>query len=302
MGTFQHVKSELFQGGQAELRKPIELISSIATAPVEREFDPNWMKELKHRISTGSAVAFHWAVANLASNGEVISIRMNGQHSSRALRELLADNTLPENLAIHLDTYSVPNEDAAIWLFRQFDARRSARSKQDISGAYQCLQTDLRECNRNILKSAMDGVIWYQRNVQQMPVPSGDDIYRMFNDQRLHPFLLMINEILKNGKSNELKKVPILATVYGTTLQNLRDAEEFWREVSLGTNRNAMDAASDLAGELFRIKDEKESVSARDIYAKCAKAWHAHLEGTRVNNFKVNTKKKGLPSLGDLAD
>jgi hypothetical protein len=111
----------------------------------------------------------------------------------------------------------------------------------------------------------------------------------------------MVNDLLKNGKSNELKRVPILATWFGTTLQNEREAKEFWRQVSLGENRNTMDAASDLSIELVRIRDEKESVSARDFYAKCAKAWLAHDEGTRVSNFKVNTKKKGLPSLGDRA-
>ena len=69
----------------------------------------------------------------------------------------------------------------------------------------------------------------------------------------------------------------------------------------MGNLRNENDAAADLDVELIRIKDEKEQVSARDRYAKCAKAWHAFNDSIRVTNFKVNTKTKGLPSLGDLS-
>jgi hypothetical protein len=301
MSSFQRIKTEVFEGGAAELRKVIELMHSISVTPVEREFDTKWALELKKRIANGDAVTFHWAIADMASGGEFTRIRVNGQHSSWALNELLKSNTLPDNLAIHLDTYSVANENGAVWLFRQFDARKSARSKEDISGAYQCFQPDLRECSRNILKSAVDGVIWYRREVTKEPIPNGDDVYQLFDEKRLHPYFLMVNELLKNGKSNELKRTPILATWFGTTEENLKEAREFWLMVSLGSNRNAMDAASDLAIELVRLKDEKETASARDYFAKCAKAWLAHRDGIRVTNFKVNTRTKGLPSLGDLA-
>lgn len=301
MSSFKRVNSELFQGGTKELRSTIESVRSITATPVEREFDARWAMELKNRVVDGRAVSFNWSVADMEHDGESVRMRVNGQHSSWALAELLREKMLPGGLAIHLDTYSVSDESGAVLLFRQFDARKSARSKEDISGAYQCFQPELRDCNRNVLKSAVEGVTWYRREVQAQPVKSGDDIYELFDEKRLHGFFRMIDEVLRGGKANELKRVPVLATAYGTWLDDAKQAAEFWRLTALGSNRNVGDAASDLDAELLRLRDDKEKINARDIYAKCAKAWMAYNDGIRVTSFKVNTKKKGLPSLGDLA-
>jgi hypothetical protein len=301
MSSFKRLKSETFEGGVKELRQAIEDMRAIGVTPVEREFDAKWALDLKERVINGHAVTFNWAVADLAQQGGFVRMRVNGQHSSWALSELLKENALPSPLAIHLDTYSVADETGAVLLFRQFDARKSARSKEDISGAYQCFQPELRGCSRNVLKSALEGLVWYRREVQEKPVPSGDDIYMLFDEKRLHPFFVMIDDVLKGGKANELKRVPVLATAYGTWLDDAKQAAEFWRLTALGSNRNVSDAAADLDAELLRIRDEKEKINARDVYAKCVKAWQAYNDHIRVTNFKVNTKKKGLPSLGDLA-
>ena len=137
-----------------------------------------------------------------------------------ALAELLREDELPDGLAIHLDTYSVADETAAVLLFRQFDARKSARSKEDISGAYQCFQPALRDCNRSVLMRAAEGITWFRREVQQYgdrrrhpdnptAVAIGDDVYMIFDEKFLHGFFLMIDEVLKTSKANELKNVPV---------------------------------------------------------------------------------------------
>jgi hypothetical protein len=280
----------------------VERIRDMEHSPVERDFDPVWANDLKQRIVRGEAITFFWAVAEVARDTSFVSLRVNGQHSSFALGELLQEDALPDDVAIHLDTYAASNGDGAVMLFRQFDARKSARSKEDISGAYQCLHEALAKCNRNILKAAADGVTWYRRVVEEAAIRSGDDVYTIFNETRLHPFFLLADRVLGDGKSNELKPMPVLATMYGTWLMDAKVAEEFWPLVAMGQNRNAADAAADLDAELIRIRDEQEKVSARDRYAKCVKAWHAFNDDIRVSNFKVNTKKKGLPRLGELAD
>jgi hypothetical protein len=208
----------------------------------------------------------------------------------------------PDNLAIHLDTYSVADEDGAVMLFRQFDARKSARSKEDVCGAYQCFQPALEHCKRDVIRAAVEGVTWYRRDVTKEPVPSGDDVYMLCNEQRLHPFYLMVDELLRNGKSNELKKACILAAMFGTWMDDAKESAEFWRLTALGTNRNGADAPFDLAAELFRLKDEKETITQRDQYAKCAKAWLAYADGARVKNFIVDTRKKPLVVLGGFTD
>jgi hypothetical protein len=306
MSEFRRVKSETFQGGAKELRRVIEEFRAIPESPVERPLDKKWANELTTRIVNGFPVSFQWAVAELQQNGGIIRLRVNGQHSSWALAKLLVENGLPPSLCIHLDTYAVQDESGAVQLFRQFDARKSARSTEDISGAYQCFQPALVNCNRGILMKGVQGITWYRREVQKRHVHTGDDIYVLFDDSRLHPFFLMTHDILKDGKSNELKQVPVLAAAYGTWLQDAKGAAEFWRLTAQGTNRNGADAAMDLEAELIRLRDReeraKEKPNQAQIYAKCARAWLAYVDGSRVSNFKVNTKLKGLPSLGDLAE
>src|SRR6516225_6454129 len=105
MSEFKRLKSELHEGGPKELREVIETHRSIGATPVEREFDARWALDLKGRVTDGKAVTFMWAVADLSVDGKIKRLRVNGQHSSWALAELLKEDALPGNLAIHLDTY-----------------------------------------------------------------------------------------------------------------------------------------------------------------------------------------------------
>lgn len=297
MSEFKRLKSELFEGGVAKLRAVIETHRSLIATPVEREFDAKWASELKARVTKGLAVSFSWAVADLPLSGKITRLRMNGNHSSWALAELLKEDALPSDLAIHLDTYSVSDRDAAVLLFRQFDCRKSARSKDDVAGAYQCFQEGIRDCKRSSAKIAIEGVNWANRRFREdLPILSGDDVYGLFNDDRLHPFIRMIDGIL-DSKCRELKRVAIMAAAYGTWLEDARRAEEFWKLVACGSQKGAAEsAAADLDDELVSIATAKTKakVSDADIYAMCAKAWVVYLDGGRVSSFKVNTKAKGL--------
>lgn len=293
MSGFKRVKSELFEGGAKQLRPAVEAMRGITATSVEREFDQKWAAELRQRVKDGLAVSFHWAVADVTIDGKAQRLRMNGQHSSWALSELLRENELPDNLAIHLDTYKADGKQAAVLLFRQFDARKSARSKEDISGAYQMFHDNIRHCNRTVAKLAVEGVNWYRREVDKAPGASGDEIYELFNEDRLHPFVILVDEVV-TSKCPEMKRVPVMAAAFGTWWEDAKQAAEFWRAVALGSSE---DAAFDLDAELLRIKDEKDKVTARDLYAKCVKSWRAYQDGIRVTNFKVNTRNKDLPRI-----
>jgi hypothetical protein len=291
--TFERLKSELYEGGADRLRLVIQGHRGILETPVEREFDLKWAQELKDRVQKGRAVSFFWAVAEMLEGSQITYLRMNGNHSSWALDELLREGVLPNNLAIHLDTYRVSDQAGAVLLFRQFDSRKSARTKEDIAGAYQCFNEAIRQCKRRAAKLAVEGVAWYRREIQGMPVPSGDDLYSLFNQVTLHPFVKLVDGLL-DDKCRELQRVSIVAAMYGTHLDDAARAADFWRLTAMGTKRNAQDAASQLDGELARIREDREKVKAGELYGKCALAWAAHLDGTLVRNFKINLKK-GLP-------
>lgn len=300
---FVCIKSESFSGGAKELDSVIREMHSVETTEattVERKFKKEWAMELHRRVLGGHALPFNWGVAELPQDGRIRRMRVNGQHSSWALMKLLEEDQLPNNIVIRIDTYKVRTEADVVMLFRQFDARESARSREAIAHAYQGFQPDLSGCNPNLVKAAAVGVVWYRKNVLKDVVPIGDDVFQVVNESQLHPFFLMVNGILGNGKSPELMTAPVMGAWFGSWLLNPGRAGEFWRGAAIGDLSEKQDASIDLDVELRRIGKEHEKVKPNDRYAKCVRAWHAFADGTRVTTkgFDISSKKKGVPILG----
>lgn len=292
MAEFRHVRTVTTQGTPATKLYPIiKQHCSISHGPAERLFRPNWKEELKTRILLGHAIAFNWAYVHVGGTEE--DSRVNGQNSGVVLGELVKDGTLPDGLVIHQDFYEADDWDGAILLFRQFDPRLGARTKTDISGAYQGLHPDLRSCDRGNAQKVVEAVNWYRRVIEELPVPSGDDVYQTFNNRSIHGFILLADKFLSRT-TQELKRKAVLAAAYGSWLEDAKTAEQFWPLVALGSNRNREDAAMQLDMELIRLKDERVKTKDIEYFAMCHRAWECFKEGVPVTSFKVNTKK-GYP-------
>jgi hypothetical protein len=151
-----------------------EKFKAMLPSPTEREFDPARAKMLREKAKAGQLIAFNWATAKFGDK----EFRMNGQHSSAVLAEL--NGNFPQGLQVHLDTYQVDDRDGLALLFRQFDNRKSGRTPVDVSGAYQGLYDGLKDVPRGAAKIAVEGAAWYQRQVEGLPAPSGDDVYTLF--------------------------------------------------------------------------------------------------------------------------
>jgi hypothetical protein len=105
---------------------------------------------------------------------------------SSVLAEL--GDQFPQGLKAHLDTYQVDDADGLALLFRQMDNRKSGRTPTDVSGAYQGLYPDLQDIPRDAAKLAVEGAAWYEKKVEGLPAPSGDDVYTLFGKRSLHSF------------------------------------------------------------------------------------------------------------------
>src|SRR5512132_2172786 len=89
----------------------------------------------------------------------------------------------------------VPNKPSLALLFRQFDDRKSNRSPSDVASAYQGLYEELRDVPRGPAKMAVEGACWYDRNIEGLPAPNGDDQYVRFREPALHEFIRWIGEL-----------------------------------------------------------------------------------------------------------
>jgi hypothetical protein len=269
-------------------RELAEEFRNLEASPTERVLNESRVRHLREKAEAGQLVTFNWSVAKLGGR----KLRMNGMHSSTMLCGL--NGNFPENLKVHLDTYDVDSREALAILFRQFDDRKSGRTPGDVSGAYQGLYTDLQDVPRAWAKLATEGVAYYRTKVEGLPAPSGDDRYSLFGETELHPFFRWIGELI-TIKTPELKRLHIVAAMFGTFRKNESEARKFWAEVARGGVEyednhptTVLDAWLKAATE---TKGQKRELKPAQFYQGCVFAWNAHREGKTITSIKFDTKK-----------
>lgn len=260
----------------------------LKPSPTERELDPARLRHLREKASAGQLINFYWATAKLGN--EVM--RMNGQHSSVMLAEL--NGAFPEGLRVHLDHYEVDDKNGLAVLFRQFDDRKSGRSTSDVSGAYQGLHENLHIVPRATAKLGIDGIAWWRRHVEGLPVPQGDNVYSLFGETALHSFLIWIGEVF-TIKTPELRKPSIVAAMYATFNAGGDDAQKFWNEVSRGGVEYEDNHPTTVLDTWLKAIKEGENqrldLKPANYYQGCIYAWNASREGKSIKDIKFDIRK-----------
>lgn len=287
--SWKRVESETIVLNRQKAREFAVKHNGLPHSPTERTLEPDRVKRLQTVLTEGRAISFGWATVQFAGK----TYRMNGQHSSRAIIEF--EGELPESLVFHLDRFQADSKEGMADLFRQFDARWSSRSKADVSGAYQGLTQDLAACDRAKAKLAVEGVAWYRRTIDKVPAPGGDDLYILFFEEALHPFIKWADEVL-SVKTPEMKRPAVLAAMYATFVKSESGAREFWRAVAINNVTDDSAPSAVLSAELVKAKEEKKPFAPGECYFKCIKAWNASRGGEKIRSLNVNTKK-GLPDI-----
>jgi hypothetical protein len=290
---FVLIKSETLFLPRAQAVAAARAHQELPHGPTERELDPKRVANLIERIKAKHWLPCQWATVNFDGT----KYRMNGQHSSSAMVE--AAEELPDKVSLHLDHFDAATAEGMGMLFRQFDARISSRSKLDVSGAYQGLIRELASLSKKKVKLGIEGAAWFERAIEGLPVQSGDELYEKLLRPAYHPFLRWVNGILVHGKTRELEKVPVVASMYEMFLRSESGAQEFWSHVAKNDLADDSDPRSVLSRELTDAIDP-EKAAARfkpvEFFAKCRKAWNAFRAGDKIRSLNVNTKK-GLPEL-----
>jgi hypothetical protein len=280
--TFRLVKSETVPLTDEVL----ETFRALPASPTERVFKESRAKHLESKVLAGNAIPFIWAKAQYDGK----EYRMNGQHSSAMLADL--NGQRPEGLMVHLDTYAVDDGQGLVRLFRQFDDRKSMRDAADVAGAYQMLESELKDLQTAHAKRAIEGIAWYDRYVQGVPTPVGDDQYALFHDVTVHPFLKWTDGIY-DIKTKELEKVPIHAAMWGTFTTNQAMAQSFWGSVARAGKLEDDSHPTTKLDEWLRSIAGKETIGVKtaEIYQGCIFAWNAYRRDAQVVKIKYDTSK-----------
>ena len=184
-------------------------------------------------------------------------------------------------------------DDLAI-LFRQFDDRKSGRSPADVSGAYQGLHEALRNVPHAFAKIGVEGVAWYRREIDKTSNITADDRYVLFGEQALHGFLCWLGELF-SIKTPELKRMTVVAAMYGTFTKNEKEAQKFWGQVARGGVEYEDDAPATVLDAWLKAMAEDKRTSERlvpaNYYQGCIYAWNAYREGRAISAIKCKTDK-----------
>lgn len=287
MSAFTLVKSET-------LAMTSKLAIEVATMPgsdTERVLDEKRVDYLRGQVMAGLAMPFSWAFA-VRPDGTIV--RVNGQHSSYMLSKLNGD--MPEGLTAVVSTYKVDDRDGEVALFRQFDARRSARSIADVAGAFQGVVAELRNVPRDSAKRAIEGIAWHQKNIVGGPIARGDDVYTLFHEPLYTSYIVWVGHMLSD-KTPELKKAPVLAAIYATYDRDPEEAKAWWHQVARGGEEFAEKAPSTVLDKWLqeeRVPKPRRRVVLSDgnIYQGCVFAWNAHRDGKEtIEKINYDTKK-----------
>ncbi|TFH49689.1 MAG: hypothetical protein E4H01_03735 [Lysobacterales bacterium] len=265
-----------------------EKFCNMASSPTERLLDPKRITHLRKKAEEGLLVTFHWSIAEVEGK----EVRMNGQHSSAMLTELNGD--FPGNLFVHLDRYNVKNEKGLALLFRQFDDKKSSRGPADIAGAYQGLYKDVRDVPRPAAKIGIQSIAWLLKTIEGAPVPSGDDVWQLFDRSGDYPFLHWIGELF-TSKTKEMTDVPIVAAMYSTYNANEIKAKAFWSLVARGGEEyDDNHAATRLDKWLLSLKeitDSQKRPKPAGKYQAAIFCFNAFVEDREVKTIRTDNKK-----------
>jgi hypothetical protein len=263
--------------------------------PTERDLDPKRVEYLKERVIKGWAVPFHLATVTVKETGEIY--RANGQHSSEALFQL--NGQMPAGLKAHVDHFEVADLHGGAALFRQIDSRGSSRTARDVSGVFQGIVPELAKVEKKVAKIGIEGIAWWRRQIEKVPVPSGDDIYDLFGEAGLHSFLIWLGGTI-DMKTPELAKPPVAAAMYATFIVDEKDARTFWHDVARGGVQYEDTHPTTVLDEWLKQAHSPKSdfnPAQGQVYQGCIYAWNAAREEKTLKDIKYVTTKGFLKAI-----
>lgn len=266
---------------------------ALEDSPLERNIKQSRIDFLREKAAAKHVVPFHWVTARPSWNDHSL-VRINGHHSSTMLSKL---PSLDPGWSVHYDEFEVDKPEDMALLFRQLDARQSARSAIDVCASYQGLCAELKTTPTDIVKLGTEAVFWFfQNSIGTMRNIKGDDRYQYLIDHpEIHRFLIWIGEKIYSVKTPELKRAPIAAALFGTFEHAEEDAREFWASVAKGGGMDDDNPAAILDEWLKATlsKDKLARLKPANFWNACVYAWNAFRDERGISSIPSSDKGFG---------
>jgi hypothetical protein len=263
--------------------------ATMAPSPTERRFSEARCSFLQERYEAGLFLPCQWASVWLGG----ALFRMNGNHSANVLMKV--PDPFPTDLWVHLDEYEAESPEDMVELFRQFDARQSSRTSEDVAGAYQHRHPELTDIPTKIGKLGIEGIAWYLRVIEGLPPGKGDDRYKLFRRSEYYDFLHWLATLL-DMKTPELKRMEIIAAMYATDLvaSGERTSQGFWEEVARGGRPYEEQHPTTVLDKWLKACRDgtcDDTMKAAYHYQGCIFAWNAYRDDKTIRDIRFTTTK-----------
>jgi hypothetical protein len=185
-----------------------------------------------------------------------------------------------------------------IMLHRQFDDRKFARSQGDVSHVYKGAVPELKDVPDGNAKIAMDGVIWFQDQINGTLALRGDDAYALFADERYHRFVIWMGNAITT-KTQELRRKGVQAAAFAAFPRHPSEAMEFFGLVGRGGDGTeekghpAITLHNWLRG--LKGRNKPHGFKIGHIYMGAIAAWNAYAQGRSLERIAID--KRGSPGL-----
>lgn len=271
--TFTEISSKLVKC----THKLAKEFDQMELYPLDRGYKKARLEYHRQACANGSFRGPEWASVHVKDIDKVF--RMNGKHTSRVLCELYDAGT-PYACEVVLRRYECPSMADAAHLFATFDAKDSARSKQDILRGYAASDK-----NTAVLTPKQLTVVTSAIAFSKM-----EDSYRKSNTETQSLWLLENSafvdwfvSLLEGREAKEVSHVmrmSVVAAMLKTWEARKRDSTEFWTDVITG---EADEKAKGPRRSLYNLlqtskvgsRDSGVRIGERELYVKCLKAWNA---------------------------
>jgi len=281
----------------------------------ERPLKNAHVEGLMDRIKAGKAIPFIWMTIKV---GQIV-YRENGNHSANAIVRLDEAGLLPNQpYIIFRSDFKAEATDGVAELFWQIDSQLTMRSKLDIAGAYVGLSERLKDLTPSGAKAALEGIRWHEVKIEGTMMPSGEEMYTLFNNEAYHPFIRWYAQTnLANMKP--VNKRPAVGAMYAQFEESETQTKEFWSQYLTGEavitdspvgrlrdlldSHNAGAASSANCIKQGKSKSPKSTLvgdmlTPDQLYSFCNIAWNCFVSGEQtVQTFRLPSSGKRVAPL-----
>lgn len=180
----------------------LEEMEGLAVVPGERDLKKPRLKFIRELLEDHEYNRCEWGRCFCKEDGK--HYRVNGQHTSKTLRDVLDGNLefeFPSGVPVMMWFYECDTMNDLSHVFDQFDHHKSTRTPDDKLGIYLAQYRDMVGIDKKLVNSCLVGIDWARRNIEEvgvlfpgMEIPDAHERGRMLSVDVTREFIALVHE------------------------------------------------------------------------------------------------------------